>query len=99
MGVGGILSAMTCWLNHPVRIAAAEFKPVQLDAAMRAGLHVPRTIVSGEPAYAASFAESVARVIYKPLASSSFESDGRTRFIYPSPVTPHSLPAPPIRLT
>lgn len=99
MGLGGLLSAMTSWLNHPARIAAAEFKPVQLDAATRAGLHVPATIVTNEPAYAAEFAESAGRVIYKPLASSSFESASRTQFIYSSPVKPAELSDPSIRLT
>jgi ATP-grasp ribosomal peptide maturase len=99
MGLGGILSAMNCWLNHPARMAAAEFKPVQLDAAVQAGLHVPRTIVTSEPDYAAEFAESVGQVIYKPLASPSFESHGRRQLIYASPVRPEDLPDPAIRLT
>lgn len=99
MGLGGVLSAMTCWLNHPARIAAAEFKPVQLAAAAGAGLRVPRTIVTSEPAYAAEFAASVGQVIYKPLASSSFENDGRRQVIYASPVRPEQLPDPAIRLT
>ena len=99
MGLGGILSAMNCWLNHPARIAAAEFKPVQLEAAVRAGLHVPRTIVTNEPDCAAKFAESIGQIIYKPLASSSFESGERRQFIYASPVDHHDLPDPAIRLT
>lgn len=99
MGLGGILSAMNCWLNHPARIAAAEFKPVQLDAAASAGLHVPQTIVTSDPAYAAKFAESVGRVIYKPLASSSFESGDRIQFIYSNPVRQAELSDPAIKLT
>src|SRR3984957_6461412 len=91
MGLGGILSAMTCWLNHPARIAAAEFKPVQLAAAVRAGLRVPGTIVTSDPAYAAEFA-AAGQVIYKPLASSSFDRDDRTQLIYATPVGPGDLP-------
>lgn len=99
MGVGGVLSAMTCWLNHPARIAAAEFKPVQLRAAARADLRVPRTMITSVSADAATFADSVGSMIYKPLASPYFEDDGRRRFIYASPVERQELANPTIGLT
>lgn len=99
MGLGGILSAMPCWLNHPARIAAAEFKPVQLGAAVRAGLRVPRTIVTSDPADVARFADSAGSIIYKPLASSSLKRDGRRQLIYTSLVNPEELADPAIRLT
>ncbi len=92
MGLGGILSALDCWLNHPARIAAAEFKPVQLDAAMRAGLRVPATMVTNDPAQAAKFAETTGTVIYKPLASPAFDRDGQAQLIYASIVGPGDLP-------
>lgn len=99
MGIGGVLSAMTCWLNHPAYISAAEFKPVQLSAAVRAGLRVPKSIVTNDPADAMRFADSVGRVIYKPLADPSFDDNGRRRLIYTSLVAREELSDPAIRLT
>lgn len=47
------------WVNDPWRDAAASRKPLQLAAAERAGLRVPRTLVTSEPARARAFLEAV----------------------------------------
>ena len=59
MGLGGVLSALPRWLNHPAAIAAAEYKPVQLAHAQTCGLAVPATIVTNDPAEAAKFVVDV----------------------------------------
>ena len=97
MGLGGVLSALGCWLNHPARIAAAEYKPGQLAVAVRAGLRVPRTILTNDPPRAAEFAQTAGKVIYKPLAGSSLA--GSDELIYASVVGRAQLPDPSVRLT
>jgi hypothetical protein len=59
LGFGGIVASLPCvWLNHPHRISEAEYKPVQLAAAVRCGLRVPRTIVTNDPQRARAFTMS-----------------------------------------
>lgn len=41
-GLGGLLMAHRRWLNHPRDLGYAEYKPVQLAEAARAGLRVPK---------------------------------------------------------
>lgn len=99
MGLGGVLSAIPCWLNHPSRVAAAEFKPVQLSTAARVGLRVPRTIITSDAQCAREFADSVGTVVYKPLAGSSFEQDGHRRLLYAQPIAREDLVVSSISLT
>jgi ATP-grasp ribosomal peptide maturase len=100
MGLGGVLASEPGWLNHPVRIAACEYKPVQLGVAVQAGLTVPRTIVTSDPDAARQFAATVPQVIYKPLASAYVEqADGTRRVLYTSLADPADLADPAIRLT
>lgn len=40
LGLGGVIASLPClWINHPGRVADAEYKPVQLRLAARSGLH------------------------------------------------------------
>ena len=57
------------WVNHPWRDAAASHKPFQLAAAERAGLRLPRTLVTNDPARARSFLAAARgkRVVHKAL--------------------------------
>jgi glutathione synthase/RimK-type ligase-like ATP-grasp enzyme len=55
------------WVNRPSSALAAENKLVQLQAARRAGLRFPPTLVSHDPAAIRRFAESHGRVVYKPF--------------------------------
>jgi ATP-grasp ribosomal peptide maturase len=91
MGFGGIISAIPHWLNHPAAISRAEYKPVQLDSAAAVGLRVPKTIVTNDPSAAKMFAESVPRMIYKPLSSTPIAEDHSVSIIYTTPVDPSSL--------
>lgn len=43
VGVLGVLGSLPVrWINHPAKDSAANYKPVQLGVAARAGLEVPR---------------------------------------------------------
>src|SRR5260370_41760067 len=45
LGVGGVLASLEAlWVNDPLRAAAAEYKPLQLQLAARVGLTGPRTL-------------------------------------------------------
>jgi glutathione synthase/RimK-type ligase-like ATP-grasp enzyme len=55
------------WLDHPWAIRAAELKLVQLRAAQKVGLSIPRTVVTQNPAVVASFVECVGDAIVKPV--------------------------------
>ena len=86
MGVGGIVSALRQWLNHPAAISRAEYKPVQLSVASALGLRVPRTLITNNPSYAAEFAASLPRVVYKPLSSTPLAEEDSVAMIYTTPV-------------
>jgi ATP-grasp ribosomal peptide maturase len=98
IGVGGLLATVPNWLNHPSRIGYAEYKPVQLATAGRAGLSVPRTLITNDPDAAQRFARDIGPVVYKPF-SSPVEQDGRRMFVYTSPVEAGELADDAIRLT
>jgi glutathione synthase/RimK-type ligase-like ATP-grasp enzyme len=57
------------WVNDPWRSGAAAHKPRQLAAAERAGLVVPPTLVTNDPAKARAFLDRPggAAVVHKPL--------------------------------
>ncbi|BCJ39114.1 ATP-grasp ribosomal peptide maturase [Actinocatenispora thailandica] len=85
-GFGGLLAAVPRWLNDPGRMEHAEYKPVQLAAAARAGLAAPRTLITTDPAAAREFVAGLPHAVYKPFRGSLRAADG-TRFIYTSAVT------------
>ncbi|MFJ6661326.1 ATP-grasp ribosomal peptide maturase [Streptomyces sp. NPDC091377] len=88
-GLGGILHALDgpLWVNHPLRNAAADYKPVQLAAAQRLGLTVPDTLVTNDPAAARDFIESHQRVIFKTLRWTPYRRDGVPLTGWTTPVT------------
>jgi ATP-grasp ribosomal peptide maturase len=69
-GLGGVLAALDCrWISHPEAIATAEYKPLQLAAARRAGLAVPRTLITNDPAQARRFVAGLPDgAVYKALS-------------------------------
>lgn len=81
-GFGGVLTAQQRWLNHPARIAEAEYKPLQLQVAQSVGLSVPDTLISNSPLAAREFCRHHDAVIYKPLAGGGIAEDGEYRLIY-----------------
>jgi ATP-grasp ribosomal peptide maturase len=87
MGVGGVLSALPRWLNHPVDTGRAEYKPVQLVHARACGLHVPPTLVTNDPAQAAAFVTDVGRAIYKPFTMTGITEADTHRVTFTTPIT------------
>ncbi|SEG76977.1 Glutathione synthase/RimK-type ligase, ATP-grasp superfamily [Thermomonospora echinospora] len=69
-GIGGILRGTDClWVNRPDLDAVAELKPYQLTLAEKAGLHVPRTLLTNDPQEAAAMVRDSPRpVVYKALS-------------------------------
>jgi len=98
IGLGGVLSALPRWLNHPAAIGAAEYKPVQLAHARACGLAVPDTIVTNDPVQAAKFLAHTGRAVYKPLTPAGITEAGTHRTVFTTPVEPGDVDES-IRLT
>lgn len=67
------------WVNRPDAARRAENKAIQLDAARRCGLRVPRTLFSSDPDAVEAFRQANRRVIYKPFSLHTWLSDARDR--------------------
>ncbi|MFJ3904762.1 hypothetical protein [Streptomyces sp. NPDC090025] len=63
-------------INHPSRDAAANYKPVQLAAAARCGLDVPRSVITSDPEHARTFMGDDT-VVYKGLGGGVLGPEGR----------------------
>lgn len=98
MGLGRVLAAHPRWLNHPDDIARAEYKPSQLAAAGSAGLSVPPTLITNEPAAAERFVREHDGAVVKPLGSGVLTEAGTAKLIYTNRVhaeeVDHTVPAP-----
>lgn len=83
-GFGRVLRALDClWANDPVKVAAAEYKPVQLAVAAHLGLNVPRTTITNDPDHAHAWAKQLgAPFIYKPLGGAFHTDTGQVRVVY-----------------
>ncbi|OCC10507.1 hypothetical protein A3Q37_03667 [Streptomyces sp. PTY087I2] len=77
-GLGGTLYALDgpLWVNHPLRNAAADYKPAQLAVAQRLGLTVPSTLVTNDPDEARSFVGDHEQVIFKTLRWTPYQRGG-----------------------
>ncbi|KWX03843.1 30S ribosomal protein S6 modification protein RimK [Carbonactinospora thermoautotrophica] len=77
-GLGGVLASLPgcLYVNHPHRIADAEFKPAQLAVAVEVGFTVPATLITSDPDAAREFVKEHGPVVYKPLAVPAYEIDG-----------------------
>lgn len=87
LGLGGVLAALPRWLNHPMDIGRAEYKPVQLAHAHACGLNVPATLVTNDPAEARVFVSEVGRAVYKPFAATGVTEGDTHRVIFTTPIT------------
>ncbi|MFI1191270.1 ATP-grasp ribosomal peptide maturase [Streptomyces californicus] len=88
-GLGGTLYALDgpLWVNHPLRNAAADYKPAQLAVAQRLGLTVPPTLVTNDPDMARTFVGSHDQVIFKTLRWTPYRRDGVPVTGWADPVT------------
>lgn len=71
------------WVSHPVATRLAENKLVQLLAAERAGLRIPATLVSQDPARIRSFCAAHPGAILKPVATPRGIPMARTAVVGP----------------
>ncbi|MBX9425566.1 ATP-grasp ribosomal peptide maturase [Streptomyces lateritius] len=92
-GLGGTLYALDgpLWVNHPLRIAAADYKPAQLALAQRLGFTVPRTLVTNDPAQARAFIRGENGAICKTLRWTPYARDGVPVTGWAGPVTPDEI--------
>ncbi|WP_367433919.1 ATP-grasp ribosomal peptide maturase [Streptomyces celluloflavus] len=88
-GLGGSLYALDglLWVNHPLRIAAADYKPAQLALAQRLGLAVPPTLVTNDPDEAREFIGAHDEVLYKTLRWTPYARNGVPVTGWAEPVT------------
>jgi ATP-grasp ribosomal peptide maturase len=92
-GLGGTLYALHgCrWVNHPLRNAAADYKPAQLELACRLGFRVPPTLVTNDPDEARRFIHDHEQVIHKTLRWTPYERDGVGLTSWAEPVRAEDL--------
>lgn len=92
-GLGGTLYALDgpFWVNHPLRIAAADYKPAQLALAQRLGFTVPRTLVTNDPVEAREFIRVQGDAIFKTLRWTPYIRDGVPVTGWADPVAPDEI--------
>lgn len=89
-GFGGVFQALRdcLWVDDPVAAARAEYKPVQLAAAVECGLRIPETIITNVPEQAHAWAVDLGRpIVYKPMSGIWHSDEGQQRVLFTSPVT------------
>ena len=80
------------WVNNLDRQHAAENKQRQLRLAAQAGLHVPRTLVTNDPAAARQFfAETDGQMVAKLLRPLDVSMEADTAFVYTNRVREEDL--------
>jgi ATP-grasp ribosomal peptide maturase len=94
LGVGGVLTSLAVtWVNHPARMAHAEYKPIQLAVADQLGLAVPRTLVTNDVDAVRSFARAIGRPIVCKTFSSLLldDGDGTVTSVFTTTVDPAGI--------
>ncbi|MGH3695247.1 MAG: MvdC/MvdD family ATP grasp protein [Pseudonocardiaceae bacterium] len=83
-GLGGLFFSLpTRWINHPSRVADAEFKPAQLSAAASCGLTTPRTLLTNDPDQARIFCQTAEKgVVYKPLSAANIVTGDELQLVF-----------------
>ncbi|MFF7725263.1 ATP-grasp ribosomal peptide maturase [Streptomyces sp. NPDC008001] len=89
-GLGGVLNHLrqARYVNHPLAVTAADFKPAQLQRAARLGLTVPETLVTNDAEAAAKFAAEHGPVVYKTFRGLPRDEDGNAGAIWTQRVDP-----------
>lgn len=99
--VSGVLGSLpdVLWVNRPERNADCT-KPAQLAVAVEAGLHVPETLITNDPAAVAPFADKCGgHIITKVLGGIVHTEDGKRGQLYTRRVPPEQYRDPRIALT
>ncbi|MFF4171787.1 ATP-grasp ribosomal peptide maturase [Streptomyces sp. NPDC001744] len=92
-GLGGTLYALDgpLWVNHPLRVSAADYKPAQLALAQRLGFNVPPTLVTNSPHEAQEFIRTHGDAIFKTLRWTPYTRDRVPVTGWADPVTPDEI--------
>ncbi len=79
LGFGGPFSSSpVLWVNHPAKVAHAEYKSTQLTTAAAVGLSVPRTLITNDVKALRAFAAEVDGPVVCKTFSSLMLNDGET---------------------
>ena len=91
----GLLASLDCFVLDPwARIRLAESKQLQLELARAAGLEVPRTLITNDPAAVRAFwDECSGRVVTKMMASFAVYEDGKEKVVFTNPISAADLEA------
>ncbi|MFN0245032.1 MAG: MvdC/MvdD family ATP grasp protein [Planctomycetota bacterium] len=91
--VNGMLVSLPCFvLDTWPRLRIAENKQLQLELARAAGLDVPKTLVTNDPAAARAFWHGCkGRVVTKMMASFAIYEEGQEKVVFTNPVTEKDL--------
>ncbi|MFF4580258.1 putative ATP-grasp-modified RiPP [Streptomyces sp. NPDC001373] len=92
-GLGGVLHSLgrPLWVNHPLRNAAADYKPHQLALAQHLDIAVPDTLITNDPDEARGFIATHPGVIHKTLRATSYQRDGVPVVSWAEPVTAEEI--------
>jgi glutathione synthase/RimK-type ligase-like ATP-grasp enzyme len=94
---GGFLAARPDirWVNHPLAVSAASYKPEQLARAERYGLRIPETLITSVPEEALAFCERHAYdLVVKPIGHGEIREamPNQDRIVYTNVITPACKP-------
>ena len=91
-GMFGVLTGLPVrYVSHPIAVAHADYKPVQLTTAAELGFTVPPTLITNDLQQAQQFARDHAPVVYKSFRGVPAAEDGRTGAIWTQRITPGEL--------
>ncbi|MEV1007769.1 ATP-grasp ribosomal peptide maturase [Streptomyces sp. NPDC049881] len=92
-GLGSVLANLPAarYVNHPLAVTTADFKPAQLRAAARIGFTVPPTLITNDVQAARRFASEQGPVIYKSFRGLPPSEDGTAGAIWTQQVDPRSF--------
>jgi ATP-grasp ribosomal peptide maturase len=92
-GFGGVLYQLPgcLYVNHPLRNAEAEHKPLQLAVAQRLGFTVPPTLVSNDLDAVRVFVATHREVVHKVLRWTPYRQGGVGLTTWTEPVTSDEL--------
>ena len=93
LGFGGTFSSIPArWVNHPARVAVAEYKATQLTTAVDMGLRVPRTLITNDVAALRAFAAEVDQpVLCKTFSSLMVTEDGVPNSVFSTVIDPSAV--------
>ncbi|WP_405978729.1 MvdC/MvdD family ATP grasp protein [Streptomyces sp. NBC_00158] len=92
-GLNGVLHSLTgaLYVNHPLAVARAEYKPAQLQRFTELGLTIPATLITNDAGQARTFAAEHGRIIYKPFRGLPASEDVHAGAIWAQRVDPDTF--------